>query len=203
MAFLDEKNAISYEATYQNGRLYEETEYLENEIIKNFYEEDGSHSIEIYREDINEIDEGRFYDAEGNLLYEHFQQNFTTDEGIVYLTRVTNIYYFDEIKQVFEFNSNGDELSCKTYGFDDSLISSYDYVYEYGEENLIVYQKTLFNGNLESEYFFEIINENGEKISRNTKTITYYEDGSKLVREYDKNGYETTTSYDPNGNIIE
>ena len=37
----NEKNAISYEATYQNGRLYEETEYLENEIIKNFYEEDG------------------------------------------------------------------------------------------------------------------------------------------------------------------
>ncbi len=200
----NEKNAISYEATYQNGRLYEETEYLEDEIIKNFYEEDGSHSIEIYRKDISEIDEGRSYDAEGNLLYEHFNQNFITDEGSVYLTRVTDIHYFIEIKQIREFNAIGDEISCKSYNLGDELLSSYDYIYEYGEENIINYQKTLFNGNLESENFFDIITENGELLSQLKKTITYYENGSKLVREFDKNGNEISAiNYDANGNVIE
>ena len=113
------------------------------------------------------------------------------------------MFYFSEIKQITEYNANGDELSCKTYNFGDELLSSYDYVYEYGEENIIIYQKTLFNGNPESEYFFEVITENGEPLPQLKKAITYYENGSKLVREYDENGNEITTNYDAEGNIIE
>ena len=167
------------------------------ETKKLSYEEDGSYTVTEYNEEGLGISNVH-YDSDGVLVYESYN-----DYTSRYLSKVTLLHYFSEIKQITEYNANGDELSCKTYNFGDELLSSYDYVYEYGEENIIIYQKTLFNGNPESEYFFEVITENGELFPRLKKTVTYYENGSKLVREYDENGNEITTNYDAEGNIIE
>lgn len=166
------------------------------ETKKLSYEEDGSYTVTEYNEEGLGISNVH-YDSDGVLVYESYN-----DYTSRYLSKVTLLHYFSEIKQITEYNANGEELSCKTYNFDDELLSSYDYVYEYGEENIITYQKALFNGNPESEHFYEVITENGELLPQLKKAITYYENGSKLVREYDENGNEIATNYDAEGNII-
>ncbi|MBQ2898801.1 MAG: hypothetical protein IJE28_03565 [Oscillospiraceae bacterium] len=144
------------------------------------------------------------YDTDGNLVFESSEERFCTKDGSHYLTRITEFYYFSEIKQVHELNAFGDMLSSKSYNFGDELLSTYDYSYEYGENNLVEYQKTLFNGNPYMEIFFEIKEENGEFRSWKKRSIVYYDDGSRMESEFDEN--EDVISeiiYDAQGNIIE
>ena len=200
----NEKGALSYSATYQNGMLYETYELTDNDVRQCFYNGDGSYSVEIGRTDPEEIDEKRSYDAEGNLVFESYTKNFLTEEGAVYFTEVTSYYHTSEIKQIFIYNANGDELSCRTYNFGGKLLSTYDYIYEYGEENLITYQKILLNGNLNTEIFYDVITENGTCYAQKNKQIVYYENGEKLVIEFDELENEKSfTNYDANGNIKE
>ena len=196
----DKKGGLVYEKQLLDGKPSFEIFFDVVEEGDNFYSlekksityaEDGSKTI-------------YSLDEKGNIIFESHEEFFFTKDGEHYLTTVTEIYDITGIKQVTDFNSNGDELSCKSYNLGGELLSTYDYVYEYGEGNCAEYVKIFFNGKLSEEHFFNIVSSENGFESRISKRICYVEDGSYFVYEYDENESEIDAAhFDSNGNIIE
>ena len=182
----------------ESGNLFSETEYSVSENGTVFLSEETSYNGDGSTSVIKR-------DESGEITFESYKEIFTTEEGALYLGKVTEFYHFTGIKQVHEYNVFGDMISSKSYNFGDELLSTYDYVYEYGENNLVVYKKELFNGKLSGEFFYEVVptTEESNFENRLVKTISYEEDGSKFVWEYDENEILIKeTHYDAKGNII-
>ena len=194
----DKKGGLVYEKQLLDGKPSFEIFFDVVEEGDNFYSlekksityaEDGSKTI-------------YSLDEKGNIIFESHEEFFFTKDGEHYLTTVTEIYDITGIKQVTDFNSNGDELSCKSYNLGGELLSTYDYAYEYGEENLIVYEKIMRHGNLYKEYFSKVITQDEGLATYLYKEIVYHETGHYVI-EYENGGITSETHYDSEGNIIE
>ncbi|MBR3962604.1 MAG: hypothetical protein IKK14_03660 [Oscillospiraceae bacterium] len=202
----DENGGILYSETFENGRLCETFEKTGETVQKDYYYIDGSHHLSItypgYLGDTI-ISQWYSYDPEGNVEYEEYTENLLDKNGEIYLNRTTSIHYPTETKVVSEANALGHPLSVEKYDLDGNLIDNYDYAYEYGEENLIVYEKIIHQGKLYKEHFLKVITQGEGLVTQPCKEITYHETGHYVI-EYDENGNITAeTHYDSDGNIIE
>ena len=196
-----ENDEIIYCATYQNGRLYETYENIDGTIQEEYFEESGYHTLSItYKGYLGDtiINQWYAYDPEDNVRYESYTETFIDENGEKHRVKETETNYLDGIKTIGEYDSCMNPLFIKEYDFDGNLLSAIEGYYEYNEEGVLLYKKILLNGKLESEIFFDA------ETFYETKNISYTEDGSCTVLEYDKNGdIISETRYDKDGNIIE
>ena len=201
----DENGEVLYSETFENGRLCETFEKNGETVQKDYYYIDGSHHLSIsypgYLGDTI-ISQWYAYNPEGNIEYEEHNESLADKNGEIYLNRTTYIHYPTETKVVSEANALGHPLSVEKYDLDGNLIDDYDYAYEYGEENLIVYEKIMRHGNLYKEYFSKVVTQ-GEGLATDLyKEIVYHETGHYVI-EYENGGIISETHYDSEGNIIE
>lgn len=197
----DKNDEIIYCATYQNGRLYETYENIEGTVQKEYFEEDGTHQLSItYTGYLGDtiINQWYAYDKEDNVHYESYTETLLDENGEGYLIRETGTDYKTGIKTVGEYDSYMNPLLFEEYDFEGNLLSSREGHYEYSDDGFLLYKKILLNGKPEIEIFFDA------ETFYETKKLSYEEDGSYTVTEYDENGNETSvTHYDAEGNPVE
>lgn len=198
-----------FSKTYKNGELYMENEYAVdsdgNQISVNSvsYFEDGG-KVEAKYNEYGETKESKLYSSEGELLYESVYEYSFLDDGTYYLSSELCQNY-EEIR-IFEYfyNERGDEISYSVYRLDNhNLVTASNYEYEYDEEGRKTYKKTLENGSLREEFFYENYEDEGELNSYCSKYIYYNPTGNYSVYEYNELGETiSTATYDTFGNKI-
>ena len=94
-------------------------------------------------------------------------------------------------------------VSVEKYDFDGNLIDDYDYAYEYGEENLIIYEGIYRQGKIYKEHFSRVITEGEGLVNQPYKEVTHHENGYYIIEYDDMGNVSSETHYDPEGNVIE
>ena len=188
------------------------------------YYEDGSKSV-CKKDGSGEIVSETYYAADGTVLSElrHESEYFETGElkskkvyengkatseehyaidtnGIVYFEKEV---VYSETGARFEtvYNEFFEILSETEYDADGTVVDETKYEYTTDMEALRKTIKVYKNGSLETEEI-QITDEFGLPVRREKKTV-YFEDGSKIVTEYDENSeIVSEKAYDINGNEI-
>jgi hypothetical protein len=127
-------------------------------------------------------------------------------DNYVYEKTCTN-YYEDGSRDVSEYNENYDLLQCVTYDADGNVVLTVRSEFGYNENGMVIWEKTYENDRLTAEenyYFEEIITDSYyEVIHYMINSTEYFEDGSKMVGEYDHRGnYIKMVEYDADGNCL-
>lgn len=211
-----------YFKTTEDGWTYPESEtvyYPElNVAYKSIYNEFGDQTgrivydaeDNIVQEDVFEIE----YDENGNITLErHYTDGVLTYEALDYVAEtndfvftrypsVINRYNKDGSKNVTVNGKYGLTKSSADYAADGSVISETVYEYEFFESGDIKTVKVIKDGNPIREEYYEVISDGWTTYLK--KDVAYFEDGSRIVTEYDENwNIVSSTSFDADGNEIE
>ena len=191
------------------------------------YEEDGSYMLVEYDECCNETYEGRFgadgtaewefryeneYDADGNLvrtadylngsLYRIAEFVFGEDEnGFSWSMRgkITQ-YSEDGSVTVSEYDPDGAWATETEYDAAGNAIYDQRYEYDYDDNGNLVGARFFVDGRLSEESSYTV---NAEGVTETEQVTMHFEDGGKLVSEYDKDrNLLNETLYDADGNVI-
>lgn len=89
-----------------------------------------------------------------------------------------------ESKSLYLFNESGDPLKTADYDADGNLVTETVNSYEYDADGVLVRSATTTDGVLTEECFYTAAN--GESVLE--QAVSYMDDGSKSVCDYDENG---------------
>lgn len=101
-------------------------------------------------------------------------------------------------KSVYQFNKNGDPLKMVDYDADGNIITESIYTYEYDADGNLTRSTATTDGVLTEESLYTLVD--GESVI--SQLISYLEDGSKVINDYD--AYENSirmSSYDADGKL--
>lgn len=172
-----------------------------NTVLELQYNADGILEISLRRE--------YTYDASGNVLVlkEYtddalsYEVEYAPDaDGIPCAVKDT-IYWEDGSKEYCEYDQNGSPLLMISYDADGQVLYHNRYAYTYDAEGNILTQKNYENDILVSEYEYAVYADVDYSYTYTVKETIYYEDGSKLILEYNENFEIISESYfDAEGN---
>ena len=202
----DENGEVSQSKTYCNGELCETFERNGETVQQDYYYDDGSHQLSIiYPGYLGNtiIKQWYSYDPDGNVSYESYTESLLDENGEAYLHKTSETIYSTETKIISESNAFMHPVSVEKYDFDGNLIDDYDYAYEYGEENLIIYEGIYRQGKIYKEHFSRVITEGEGLVNQPYKEVTHHENGYYIIEYDDMGNVSSETHYDPEGNVIE
>ncbi|MBQ9832855.1 MAG: hypothetical protein IJO48_03885 [Clostridia bacterium] len=186
---------------YENGRMIEKTEYATNADgesiavkITNWLG-DGLSVINEYDEN-GDVTAMYSYDEANKLTFEgHYEYSLTAD-GESYQSKLEEHDLTTDTKYACEYNEYEDILSRIFYNTDGTVKSSERYEYGYDENGKKLWCKTYTNDILTYEVVSYASGSDGESSWRYPKkAIEYYDDGTKLVSEYDEKGNPYIETY--------
>lgn len=108
----------------------------------------------------------------------------TLDDAYTCTVCGAQIIELDEGKSLSLFNENGDPLKLADYDADGNLITETVYTYEYDADGVLIRSTATTDGVLTEESTYTA--ENGESVLK--QNVSYTDDGSKTVNDYDENG---------------
>ena len=194
--YYDENGILTNSKLFQRGALFYEYEYAEAKDGSVYAKKQICHDGE-NGSAIMEFDENgnclvyNTFDKKGEKIQEVTSEYAVHPSGNYYITRETTFHYGRNEKIVYEY----DEHYQYTLVITEDLAGTYYYedVYEneYDENGNMVFQRRFQNGQLMEETYFREPKDIGYVIE---KYITYGNDGSCKVFEYDINGNETSVT---------
>ena len=102
---------------------------------------------------------------------------------------------------VSEYDARGNVLSRKTFSVDGELLNEVRYERDYDENGNILIEKYFDNGVLREEDMYSSNDGGGLSL---VSSVYYYEDGGKVLREFDELGEVTSEiEYDADGNVVQ
>lgn len=103
-----------------------------------------------------------------------------------------------ESKSLFQFNADGEPLKTADYDADGNVITETIYTYECDAAGLRTHSTVTTDGTLTEESTYTVLD--GESVLE--KTVSYMDDGSSFINEYDVHGNTIRLlSYDSDGNL--
>ncbi len=204
----DENGNIISSKGYENGVLYTEDEYMidpdgnQIQTRSTMYLSDGLKQVTEYNgPEIARIDT---YYADGSLYYESVHEYALSDDGMYYLSGITETDHSQEITYEYKYNEQNDCIAFTEYNSDKMVVYTETTEYEYNEEGWTVYKKSTVNGLPSEEIHYGIFDDGeGGRWTYYEKHIVYNADGSYTVFEHDENDeIINETSFDANGNEI-
>lgn len=178
---------------YTDGVLIEEEFYAAGEDGEFYlesimmYHEDGSKTENEYDENGN-VTYMASYNADDEIEHESWSEYAQTEDGEFYEAKVTESYE-DGTKLVAEYNQYEDIVTRVMYDANGAVVYEERYEREYNEEGDPLWEKEYEDGVLIREIPYYISGSDEDMSWRCPgKTIDYYEDGTKLVTEYNENG---------------
>lgn len=193
------------EVLYNEDGSWVGTEYdlYENAVIEICSDKDGNVTLDRrYEYTYNENGSRTMAKTyENGVLVEEVEYFSGSDEeGSWEMSGKTTTYHSDGSKTVYDRDLEGTWTSEITYDAAGNVVNELRYEYEYDDDGDQVSGKGYENGRLIEESQ-AIVDESGE--TTGILLITYDEDGTKTVREYDANFDEVSeTVYDAAGNEI-
>lgn len=114
------------------------------------------------------------------------------------------ITVFDDEIWVGRVNDYGDEVFSMTYDAQGNVVEHKKYVPEYNGEGHMTSEKVYSHGVLINEStFFTVTDEDGAIVTYTLQTTTYNDDGTKLVEDWDKEGWSTREAlYNEKGEVV-
>ena len=199
-----------YVLYYPNGEKYEwiyDSKGNQIPLSQTFFNEEGNKMEYKYNEYGQRI-EKKCYSTEGEILSESYNEYSLAEDGTFYLSFTSYSDY--EAIRIFEYTYNelGDWTSYTVYRLDThSFVSGKTYEYEYDEEGRKIYKKTIENGDLREEFFYDFYEDAEGLQSYCSKYIFYiieqFTKGHYCITTYDKSGNVLSeVSYDSLGNVI-
>ena len=139
--------------------------------------------------------------ADGQLSYE--AEYALGDDGFPYTAKDT-AYYEDGSRSYSEYDQWYNNTVSIWYDAEGNVTYHIRHEYEMNSDGFVVYQKDYEDDVLVSETEYGIIEDEFGAYTYPAKEITYYEDGSKLITQYDENYEVISESYvDANGNPVD
>lgn len=190
-----------WEKEYDNGRLMSEVEYKLTAQGESYHfrstshQEDGSRFVNEFDEEGN-IVVSLGYEADGTMTIEERSEYAYTEDGECYTAKTLGKDYITGIVYDCEYNQYGDILSRVKSDTDGVVDYEERYEREYNEEGQRLWEKTYRDGRLVHEIVgYAVVENEYETIRYPETTITYFEDGTKLVSEYGENSEVATETY--------
>ena len=209
----DENGKLDSSKYFENGEIVSETEYAVNsegnEIpVRSVYIHENGEKVDSKLNEFGQIEESVYYSSDGEIIYESYCEYTLSEDGNYYLS-FERLCHHKEIR-IFEYSYNeaGDWLSYTVYRLDThSFVSGETYEYEYDSEGRKIYKKSLRNGDINEEFFYDFYEDEEGLQSYCSKYIHYINDqhvkGHYTVTEYDKHGnVVSNSSYDSLGNKL-
>ena len=195
-----------------DGNLVKETEYLESgSTVVSLYNENGDLTATTsYAADgsvITSTTVEYLYDVDLNLLETHLYTDGQPATSIIYLydedmnsTGREEKFPWEGGTIVDAYNTDGNLISTTVYDADGNVIETGTYEYVYNDDMTLVAFRTYINGVLAAE-IIDLYDE--DMVYIGYQEITYHEDGTRTVKEYD-DWFELvrTIVYDADGNVI-
>nr|MBR4280344.1 hypothetical protein [Clostridia bacterium] len=195
----NEDGVVLEDIEYIDGVLYCHATYTVNAdgeqipVLINYWDGD-CHSVYEYDEYGNNIHISN-YDEDGALFHEIISEFALSDDGWFYECKTTTRFATGEV-YYDETNQYGDPVCSRSTDADGNVWGDWHYEYEYAN-GLPLWSKQ-YSGDVLT---YETIFDNEGYI---VQEIEYLEDGSRIVYEYnDQQEYETITTYDADGAVVE
>lgn len=166
------------------------------------YQNDGSSFVNAYDE-LGNITAVYGYDKEGTVIYETHSEYTYTEDDACYESKVIEYDHAAGTKLVCEYDEYENILTRTQYDADDQVLFNEVYEREYDENGDMLWEKTYRDEKLT----FEIVgyatqSEDDMSWRYPEQTISYEEDGGKLVSDYGTNGeVATDTHYKADGSV--
>ena len=204
----DENGNVLSSQYYEGDNLLQAEEFAltedgETYLIKSTgYQADGSAFVNEYDPEGNVI-AVYGYDTEGTVIYETHSEYAYTEDGGCYESKATEYDHKTGVKLVCEYNEYEDILTRVEYDFDGTVQYEESYEREYNEDGDMLWEKTYRDGKLTYEIVGYVTqSEDGMSWRYPEQTISYEEDGGKVVSKYGDNGeVETETYYNADGTV--
>lgn len=130
---------------------------------------------------------------------EHFEEGeHTLNEDDTCTVCGAEIIDWGDSKSVYQFNENGDPLNTSDYDENGNLVSQILCRYTYDDSGNLTHATTTTDGKVTEESSYTTVN--GESVI--SQMVSYLEDGSKSVCDYDENENAVrVTTYGANGEM--
>lgn len=203
----DAEGHLTKEWQYADGLLIGETEYtvIEGESVICYYigyYEDGSKFVDEYDENSN-LTKLISYDANGNVDFQAEYVYAKNSDGDWYNIASTD-FYSDGMKIYAEYDEYDATTYRVIYDADGSVTSTESWEYTYDENGFKTTETAYVDDVLTTQTTYKIVIEGDGMFSYPETVVTYNEDGSKIICEYDENAsLVSETKYDASGNVIE
>ena len=202
----DADGSMLRQLCYENGVLSVDDEYTvtadgENYLTKSTsYQADGAYDVMEYDADGN-ITSAIGYDAGGAVTMEVHSEYAYTADGESYESKATTI--FDGETYISEYNEYNDIVTRTKY-VGDVLEYAERYEREYNADGDPLWEKVYQNDRLVYEIIgYATFSNEYEYMRFPQQTIDYYEDGGKLVTDYDERGeLAKETLYNADGSVF-
>lgn len=164
--------------------------------------EDGSAFINTYDEQDNLI-RYTYYGEDGKIAAETFTEYAEDSEGNYYETKETQYDYTNSVVYISEFNEYEDQISRTITDLEGNIRQKDRFEREYNSDGEALWEKTYSNDVLVREITgYKTYTDGDYSIRFPESVIDYYEDGSKLVTEYNDQGeVDKETTYKADGTV--
>lgn len=207
--FDEEGNMISL-LTYVNGEISVEGEFMPGTggypilVSEKVHTEEG-YNISYFNE--SACTGLAFYNKNGDLLRESVFEQSVDKDGYTYISKEIYTDYEKGTKREIGYNEIIDPVYIYEYELADGeeiLVYTEVSEYDYDDEGNMLYHSIAVDGSLRQEFFYDWYEEDGSYLKFCSKEITYNDDGSYAVYEYNVNAeLIKKTAFDESGNKIE
>lgn len=190
--------AVLSEGYYEYAEGEDGAVYLA--VVTDLYE-DGARCLSEY-DPQGELISWFRYDKDGTVLSEVHYEYTQNDDGAPLMTRMSNLYP-DGSEYVSEYNEYGEQTAWLVYAADGTLQSEKRTQWEHDAEGHRLSETVWVDGRLAREVRYLNYTDGSGWWTREQRVTDYYEDGSKLVTEYNESGgIHSAVTYDADGNVL-